>query len=104
MRVKTLLDAESLRPFFAPNGEWARACGRRYATRRKAAGRTLEAQAELISSTAATISRIERGELVPRPHLMAASAFSLGCEVHDIWEMPSRSQLLRFSHAPAGAA
>ncbi len=88
-----LLDRDALRDHFRPGGEWAIECGRRVRKLRKERGYTLEALAELIDSTAATVSRVELGAALPSDQLRAAIGYALVTDVAELWPEVDRKRL-----------
>lgn len=76
-----------------PEGDWAKACGGRMRSRRELLGFTLADLARYSSTTLQTISRAERGELVPRDHLKAAIALALLDDMSNLWPWPSREEM-----------
>lgn len=73
----------------------ARIHGIRCKTRRKALKLTLEQTADLAFTTPQTIFKIEEGQIVARDHVRLALAFALGCEVKDLFPLPSRADVMR---------
>lgn len=51
--------------------------------------------------TVQTISKLERGELVPRDYLKLALALALCVEVQKLFPMPARSAIARFAKRAA---
>lgn len=49
--------------------------------------------AALADTTPQTIDKIRSGDIVPRDYLRFAIAMALGCEVDDIFPMPTRQEL-----------
>lgn len=88
-----LIDTEALRTEFRPGGEWAKESGARLRRARKDLKLTLVQFAQLADSTAATVSRVELGEVIPRFSLMAALAYVAQKEIEAIWPMPSRRRI-----------
>lgn len=93
MNPTTPIDREALKGYMGPGGEWAKACGERLRQRRELLGFSLADLARYSDSTLQTISRIERGELVPRDHLKGAIALALLEDLNNLWPWPSREDM-----------
>jgi len=85
-----LLDKEALKEHYQVGGPWAVESGQRVRKLRKDRGLTIEQLASLTDSTAATISRVELGAILPSDRLRVAIAFALVVEVADLWVPLSR--------------
>lgn len=72
---------------------WSKECGDRVRKARIEIGVTQQKLAETIPCPFQTISKVERGEIVPRDYLRAAIALRLCKEVHELWPYPSRERL-----------
>lgn len=81
--------------------ELARQWGENVAKRRDDLRLNQRGLAELIGGGVAvqTISKLERGEIVPRDYLKIAIALALQIEVDDLFPMPDRKRLARFTRA-----
>lgn len=67
----------------------ARSIGRAIAARRKALGMTQESLSELIQIEQSSLSRIERGTLVPSLERLASVAEALRCGIADLFTVGS---------------
>lgn len=63
--------------------------------RRKALGLTLEQLAGLVGVPMQTLSKVERGDITPRPYLQAAIALHLHAEPGELFPAPTRTDLVR---------
>jgi DNA-binding XRE family transcriptional regulator len=64
--------------------------GARVHARRKELGLSQEKIAKAVGVTIQTISKIERGDILPRDYLRAAISHVLACEIDDLWPYPGR--------------
>lgn len=78
--------------------DWNVACGERVRARRLAIGIHGHQLAGLVGCTVQTISKVERGEIVPRDYLKAALSVALCVEVEELWPWPTRASLTRDAH------
>ena len=93
MSETSVLDNDSLRIYFGPRGEWARACGQRVKAKRIACHMTILTLATQSHTTAQTIQRVENGSLVPRERLRASISFALMTEPQMLWPYPTLVEL-----------
>lgn len=93
MDTSPLLDEAALRKLVGSKSDWAKGCGLRMRTLRKARGFSPVQLAEITGVTQPTINRIETGEIIPRDHLRAAIAYALSVEITDVWEPVTRKRI-----------
>lgn len=72
----------------------ARHWGSNVRLRRKELGLTLDQVATLADTTAQTVFKVERGQIVARDNLRMALAFALAQEVNDLFPLPRRDVIL----------
>lgn len=72
---------------------WARECGERVRARRNQFGWTLARISALTGIPYQTIHKIEAGQIIPGDYLRLALAQVLGCEVHDLFPLPSKTRV-----------
>jgi DNA-binding XRE family transcriptional regulator len=72
---------------------WAQECGERVRVRRVELGVDRRRLATSVSSTEATIHRIETGFINPRDDLRFTIAAVLGTEIADLWAYPTCRRL-----------
>lgn len=65
-------------------------CGARVKARRQELGVRQGPIAKRVGVPVQTISKIERGDVMPRDYLKAAIAVVLGCAIDDLWPYPDR--------------
>lgn len=68
---------------------WHKECGARVMRRRQLFNLHRRELADLISSTEATVIRIEQGTLRPKDEVRVLFAAVLRCEVADLWLYPT---------------
>jgi len=93
MTPTTRIDREALKGFMGPDGDWAKQCGLRVRKRRELLLFSLADLARYAETTLQTISRVERGELVPRDHLKGAIALALLDDMNNLWPWPTREDM-----------
>lgn len=98
-----LLDTDSLRDAFNKNTTYARTCGERFATRRKALGLSRAVVSELADTTESSVIRLEAGQYIPRDYLKLALAAAIGADASDIWVLPGFADV-RSNYATSGIA
>lgn len=86
-RQRETLDLDRLRALFDQQRLDA---GERVRLRRKELGLPMHKIADAVGVTMQTISKIERGEILPRDYLKAAIALTLAVEVDALWPYPTR--------------
>jgi DNA-binding XRE family transcriptional regulator len=72
---------------------WAQQCGERVRVRRVELGVDRRCLATCVSSTEATIQRIETGYINPRDDLRFTISAALGSDIADLWSYPSSRHL-----------
>lgn len=87
-----LIDHDQLRRYVA---EERHAWGLRVLERRKQLGMSQADVASLLGVRVQTISKIERGEIVPRDYLRIALAMALSVEVSELFFVATRSEITR---------
>jgi DNA-binding XRE family transcriptional regulator len=75
-------------------GAWVLQCGERVRVRRMELGVDRRRLATRISSTEATIHRIETGSINPRDDLRFTISAVLGSDIADLWAYPSCHSIL----------
>lgn len=90
-RRSTTVDLDRLRDRFRLTEQ--RAWGARVRARRALLGLNQRELAALVGVPIQTISKIERGDIMPRDYLKAALALYLACEVNDLFPWPTRREL-----------
>ena len=94
--TKKRLDTEALNGHLAAGSPWAIANGTRLRTRRKHSNMTVRSLADAVGTTGQTIYAIEQGNLVPRDYLRLAIAHVMGCDVSELFPLPTREQVASF--------
>lgn len=89
--VAPLLDTEALRSYLRTT--WVRECGQRVRARRKLFDWSLVKLSGLTGIPYQTIHKIEVGEIVAGDHLRLALAQALGCEVADLFPLPTKQRV-----------
>lgn len=87
-----LIDLDRLRTHLAAQSAgW----GGRVRHRRKALGLTQQQLADLLDVPVQTVSKVERGQIVPRDYLRAGLAIRLCVEIDELFPWPTRADLTR---------
>lgn len=83
----------AIRDLFQPSGRWARERGGNVHDRRVELGIPVVDLTDLCGVRAASIYRVEAGDMVPSDRLRALLAYHLDTRPESIWTYPSRLEL-----------